>query len=201
MVDVICPGCKRKIGCYEEQCLFCGFPIKKYLQNNNINDLKKKIICTRCGNEGSGRKKLVMLECEYCDIPMVQIKYSDQEFIDMYNAALNKILERAMDNLGIGVLEMERMIQKNDPRILKEMINIKGMAPYAAFMKEHFPDTFNLEAFEKRIWAITPRCPKCGSTEVKFNLEFSSWMAAIGQEPVADSVSKDNICKNCGFKW
>ena len=215
MSDIICPDCHRKIRSYEVECAYCGFLLQKYLQENGIDDLKKKILCTRCGQEGNGLMGAVKIKCEYCNIPMVQTGYGIREFAILYNESLEGVPEKVMDSMGISEREYQDMVRRRDPRIQDEMARIKGGNPYALFLKEQFPENFNLTAFESRevqikqekeqkqreIESQKPRCPRCGSTNIKYNLEFASWMAAQGQEPVSDSVWKDNKCGNCGFKW
>ena len=71
------------------------------------------------------------------------------------------------------------------------------------FNNNEIPADYNeaLKKMQNQNQASLSRCPRCGSTNIKYNLEFASWMAAQGQEPVSDSVLKDNKCGNCGFKW
>lgn len=71
------------------------------------------------------------------------------------------------------------------------------------FHNNEIPSDYNeaLRRWQEYNQASLSRCPRCGSTNIKYNLEFASWMAAQGQEPVSDSVLKDNKCGNCGFKW
>lgn len=194
MPDIICPECKRRIRSYEVECPHCGFQLQKYMQDNRIEDLKKKILCTRCGKDGDSLVGAVEVKCSYCNIPMVQLDYSSQEFTDKYNDTLEGIPEQIMENLGIGMLELERMIQKKDPRILEEITKIKGDNPYALFLKEQFPDTFDINVFKERIEqekqkaeAMKPRCPRCGSTKIeKRNIIVHRYR---------------NRCKNCGYSW
>lgn len=42
MPDIICPDCQRKIPSYEVECPNCSFLLQKYLQENGIDNLKKK---------------------------------------------------------------------------------------------------------------------------------------------------------------
>ena len=185
MKDIICPGCKRKIPSYEVECLFCGFPLQKYLQDNSIDDLDQKILCTKCGNAGNGLMGPVTVKCEYCNIPMVQTRYGIREFAVKYNESLEGVQEKIMESMGINEREYKNMTLQRDPRILAEVERIKGGNPYALFLKEQFPDDFDMAAFEGRELQAKqeaeqkqkeaedrlPRCPRCGSTDIKRKMQ------------------------------
>ena len=81
---------------------------------------------------------------------MVQTKYSVQEFANKYNDTLKGVPEKIMENLSIGMFELEKMIQSGDTKILEEMIQIKGGNPYELFLKEQFPNTFDQNELKKK---------------------------------------------------
>ena len=199
MPDIICPECQRKIRSYEVECPHCGFLLQKYLQGNGIDDLKKKILCTKCGQEGNGLMGAVKIKCECCNIPMVQTRYGIREFAILYNESLEGVPEKVMDSMGISEREYQDMIRRRDPRIQDEMARIKGGNPYALFLKEQFPGNFNLTAFESRNAQIKQekeqkqreiesqklRCPRCGSTNIRGH---RPWFA-------------HSACNHCGYTW
>lgn len=207
MKDIVCPGCKRKIPSYEVECLFCSFPLQKYLQDNSIDDLDQKILCTKCGNAGNGLMGPVTVKCEYCNKPMVQTRYGICEFAVKYNESLEGVQEKIMESMGINEREYKNMTLQRDPRILEEMERIKGGNPYAVFMKKQFPDDFDMAAFEgrelqakqeaeqkqKEAEARLPRCPRCGSTDIR------KWYAPIN---VNNGVYVKRLsCNKCGKTW
>ena len=122
----------------------------------------------------------VTVKCEYCNIPMVQTRYGIREFAVKYNESLEGVQEKIMESMGINEREYKNMTLQRDPRILAEMERIKGGNPYALFLKEQFPDDFDIAAFEgremqakqeaeqkqKEAEARLPRCPRCGSTNL-----------------------------------
>ena len=84
-----------------------------------------------------------------------------------------------------------------------DIVSANTFESVSRFHNNEIPSDYNeaLRRWQEYNQASLSRCPRCGSTNIKYNLEFASWMAAQGQEPVSDSVLKDNKCGNCGFKW
>ena len=161
--------------------------------------MNKKILCPRCGKEGDLSGALEV-KCEFCGIPMVQTKYSVQEFANKYNDTLKGVPEKIMENLSIGMFELEKMIQSGDTKILEEMIQIKGGNPYELFLKEQFPNTFDQNELKKReeqekqeTEARLPRCPRCGSTDIR------RWYAPIDID--SGSYVTRWSCEKCGKSW
>ena len=80
---IYCPDCDREVSIYAETCPHCGRPIKKYLEENNINDFTRGFICPRCGvHEINYAGHCRRVNCEYCHVPFIQTKY---EMVDLLN--------------------------------------------------------------------------------------------------------------------
>ena len=47
---VVCPECGAEISNYSEICVKCGFPLKKFMEDNNLNDFEHIKICPKCGD-------------------------------------------------------------------------------------------------------------------------------------------------------
>ena len=80
---IYCPDCDREVSIYAETCPHCGRPIKKYLEENNINDFTRGFICPRCGvHEINYAGHCRRVNCKYCRVPFIQTKY---EMVDLLN--------------------------------------------------------------------------------------------------------------------
>ena len=78
MALVICPECNKQMSQYAESCLNCGFPIQKFMNENNMNDETKAFVCPKCADtyhlEG-----IIFLKCEFCNTTLVQTDISSKE--------------------------------------------------------------------------------------------------------------------------
>lgn len=81
---VVCPECGAEISQYSETCIKCGFPLKKFMEDNGLDDFEDIKICPKCGNLNfSDHIKdgaLVYLKCRKCNTMMVQTDIPCEEF-------------------------------------------------------------------------------------------------------------------------
>ena len=64
---VICPECKNKVSQYANSCLTCGFPVRDFMEKNNLNVDNKVLMCPKCafysgGFENGGGTRLYKMQ-------------------------------------------------------------------------------------------------------------------------------------------
>lgn len=73
---VVCPECGAEISQYSETCVKCGFPLKKFMDDNGLNDFEHVKICPKCGctncSESPQDGVPIRLKCKKCDTILAQ---------------------------------------------------------------------------------------------------------------------------------
>ena len=73
---VVCPECGAEISQYSETCVKCGFPLKKFMDDNGLNDFEYVKICPKCGctncSESPQDGVPIRLKCKKCDTILAQ---------------------------------------------------------------------------------------------------------------------------------
>ena len=73
---VVCPECGAEISQYSETCVKCGFPLKKFMDDNGLNDFEHVKICPKCGCTNSRAYPQdgvpIRLKCKKCGTNLVQ---------------------------------------------------------------------------------------------------------------------------------
>ena len=84
---LICPECGEKISSYSKECKKCGFPIKEYMEENNLIDLNKEFLCTKCGAQYAGygeESDLIYLKCRFCNGKVIGTDKTGKEAMDIF---------------------------------------------------------------------------------------------------------------------
>ena len=50
MALVICPDCGHEISEYANMCPNCGFPLQKFLKENNFTNIQGVLVCPKCAS-------------------------------------------------------------------------------------------------------------------------------------------------------
>ena len=81
---VVCPECGAEISHYSEACVQCGFPLKKFMEDNNLNDFEHVKICPKCGytngSEHPNDDSAKYIKCIECNTILVQTDIPCKEF-------------------------------------------------------------------------------------------------------------------------
>lgn len=178
---IYCPDCDREVSIYAETCPHCGRPIKKYLEENNINDFTRGFICPRCGvHEINYAGHCRRVNCKYCRVPFIQTKYEMVDLLNHHGCDKESILNDLKD------LNVEDQFNENayNKRRHEEEERLKQ---YREKNNYQNPPSTN-----------QPHCPVCQSTNIEkigiFKRMLSTSMFGIA----SDKVGKQWHCKNCG---
>lgn len=181
---IYCPDCDREVSIYAETCPHCGRPIKKYLEENNINDFTRGFICPRCGvHEINYAGHCRRVNCEYCRVPFIQTKYEMVDLLNHHGCDKESILNDLKD------------------------LNVEDQFDQNAYNKRRHEEEEWLKQYrEKNNYqnppsTNQPHCPTCGSTDI---IKISAAKKAMGAGlfGLFSKTAKSQFeCKNCGYKW
>ncbi len=188
MAMIICPECKEQISQYAENCIKCGFPIKKFMEENNFTDITKAYICPKCANSYELEYIPLNLKCEYCDTILVQTDISMKELFQFSNNSTDeefnyKCIEFAkkFGNNQFDETAFKNRLQKNKIEIEKFLNKIDK----------------NNSCLQQNI----PRCPHCQSTNIK-KLSLTNKAISIGGLGIlSNKIGKTFQCNNCKYTW
>lgn len=175
---VVCPECGAEISQYSETCVKCGFPLKKFMDDNGLNDFEHVKICPKCGyTNGSaypedGNAKDI--KCTECNAILVQTDIPCKGFYKNFT------------------VETER-------EYMAEIANKYGGNQFQQEMYDEW--IAKLHAPSKRAASKSqsnqPHCPYCNSTnltKVSGTSRFASTlMFGIGSK----KIGKQWKCNNC----
>ena len=192
MAVVICPDCKNEVSEYAESCPKCGFPVSKFMNENELTDTEKKFICPKCGfcnGWDDGKDSSIYLRCKYCNATMVQTDETDEEVTNnfiKYSAKENYLKTLAM-KFGKDKFS-EDEFQKRE-KIAKDRRDNKNSFNKYLLSQSQQP-TQNV-----------PKCPTCGSLNVKpiSGVERTASVGFFGL--FSKKINKSYKCGNCGYTW
>lgn len=180
---LFCPECNKMVSEHAETCPDCGFPIQKFMIDNNITDITKAFVCPKCADNYYWDDVPLKLRCEYCNTILVQTDMSMKELRHfVFNNQGEKHYSKAIELAKkFGNNQFDENTYNN--RLMKESRDV-----------EKSRQEIDKEWEQKRCKDTnTPKCPKCGSTAISLVSDVRGrslvWTKMI------------NCCANCGYKW
>lgn len=114
-------------------------------------------------------------KCEYCHHPVKKMNLDSVEFGTILNISGETSFIQAMDNLK----------QKDPIEFQLKMSQFKTQVPQQESSKVD----------------NTPKCPTCGSTNIKSISGTKRWLTTGLFGLASSNVGKTMECKKCGYKW
>ena len=184
---IICPDCGAEVSQYAETCIKCGFPIEKFIAQHCITDMKKTFICPKCGGHDSyydfAPNDPRHIACEFCGTAYIQTNLTSKEYtaLDLQEFRKgNKDFEADMaKKYGHGEFDEDAYHSR------KEVI--------AQRVRER--------ESKKETQQNTPKCPTCGSTNLKKITATQKASNAVLFGLFGNKRKKQFHCNNCGYEW
>lgn len=185
MAMVVCPECGKAVSQYAEACPSCGFPIKRFVEEHNLSDIKKVKVCPKCADIYAYRN-ITWLKCEYCSTDVVQTDIEREEmFKFMCNSTDEVLLKRSVD------IAKQYGGDQFDEKAFEDRLR-KRSEKIAEFMED---DT------NKSTTSNTPKCPTCQSADIK-KISTTSKAVNAGLFGLFGNKRKKQFhCNNCGYEW
>lgn len=181
MALVICPECKKQMSQHAEICLNCGFPIQKFMTENNMNDETKAFVCPKCADtydfEG-----VINLKCMFCNTTLVQTDISREELFRLAcNISDEEFRSKAIELAKkFGNNQFDEKAYK-ETKLKKKQLDLRLM------------NSSNISQSQQQ---NIPKCPKCGSTAITATQKGYSLLTGF-----LGSNKTVNRCANCGHTW
>lgn len=192
MAVVICPDCKNEVSEYAESCPKCGFPVSKFMNENELTDTEKKFICPKCGfcnGWDDGKDSSIYLRCKYCNTTMVQTDETDEEVTNnfiKYSAKENYLKTLAMKFSKDKFSEDE--FQKREKIAKDRRDNKNSFNKYLLYQSPQQTQSSTSQV----------TCPYCKSTNCKKISSGSRWLSTGLFGLSSKKIGKQWHCNSCG---
>ncbi len=179
---VFCPECKKKVSECAEACPDCGFPISKFIKDNNFTDFSKAFVCPKCADSYVCDDIPFQFKCEYCNTILVQ---TDMDRKELSSLGTLKVNEEKFRNKTIELAKKYGNNQFSQEKYNNRIIKLERDVRERARQRE----------LKEQQSQNVPKCPKCGSTEIQVLPRM------LGISKIFASNRVDRVCVNCKYRW
>lgn len=187
MSMLLCPECNKLVSQFAESCPNCGFPIKKFLDDHNITDPEKFLLCPKCAHGQTMQKFCVdpYVKCKYCGEIVVETEEDIKEMRQLY------ILKGKEKQYNERCIELAKQ--------------------YGKFSQEAFDDaerqiverhsssnnSTSHQPSQQQLSSSQVTCPYCKSTNTKKISAASRAGSILGFGLFSKKLGKEWHCNNC----
>ena len=190
---VVCPECKNDVSQYAESCPTCGFPVKSFMEEHKLTDIKKVWVCPKCAYYDDGVVAEYMppyIKCKYCNTTVIEVSDEDGKKLKSYKGA-EHVEEKYQFSIHLAKKysnQFDMDAYKEHRRILAENISrYKAQSARTSYT--------NIQPSNQ------PKCPTCSSTKIKKISGTKKIMGAIGFGLLSKSAKSQFECLDCGYEW
>lgn len=189
---ICCPECKKKISSFANICPSCGFPIEKFLNDNNITDVDNTVlVCPKCAETYCcGFSFEIRLKCEYCNSIVVQTNENPKE---LFGLSVAKSTEEEFKRRSIEICK-----KYGNNQFSQDAYDER----YGIIKRNHMRLT-NETKQDAQKQPNLPKCPMCGSTNIQKISTLNRATSIIGLGILSKKIGKQWQCNNpkCKHLW
>lgn len=186
MSMLLCPECNKLVSQFAESCPNCGFPIKKFLDDHNITDPEKFLLCPKCAHGQTMQKFCVdpYVKCKYCGEIVVETEEDIKEMRQLY------ILKGKEKQYNERCIELAKQYGKFSQEAFDDAE--RQIVERHSSLNNSTPTTQPQNV---------PKCPTCGSTNISKIGTGERVMSVLGLGILSKKINKTWKCNNCGHTW
>lgn len=186
-----CSECGAEIDNDSKFCSQCGKEIKQKEEKNVFCSTDEPLgICLRCGD---------IVPMNVIDSPVTGCKH---KLIDIGITEKAYCEKHAIESYTFNE-EMRKKYVEGNPEINEELYNrnVERDAEDKAWCIENSERRHKENLRKQREEAMKPKCPTCGSKNIKKIGLISRGLSVSTFGLASNSFGKTFHCKNCGYKW
>jgi len=177
MTLIICPECQKKVSSEADVCVHCGYPIKQN-KKNNIHSQLFKVVLFKVGDSPVTCMRCL---CENLNITLAESK----KYIDDLHYAPKIVIDSISKNKAD---EIARQLIEEGCTV--KVLNNDEQVEYNSHSR---PETI--------ISNSTPKCPTCGSTNIKKISSTAKVTNTVLFGIFGNKRKKQFHCESCGYEW
>jgi len=192
MALINCPECNKQVSDKAEQCIHCGYPIHKYIDNHS--------------SENTENTSDNYVEGFYYDVIILDVGAYSSDVLVRYTrlTGVNGVEGRKIIDTRKNIIILES-VSKESAELVKKVLEACGaLVEMRVNPTSNVENVIDIEDFKKRSQKILndplppyrdpslpPVCPNCGSTAITAGPLTYRW----------SSGRTINRCANCGHSW
>lgn len=191
-MKIHCPECNKVISQYAESCPECGFPLQKFLNENNLHNFDKFLLCPKCAH-GQYLQALDIIDpyvkCEYCGEIIVETNEDIKQMMKL------SVATETHEQYNERCIELAKPYGKFSQEAFDDAEYQKHESA------KRFSEKMDREQEEKRQAKEQAKsqvtCPYCKSTNTKKISTTGKVASVLSFGLLSKKVGKQWYCNNC----
>ena len=200
MFTAECPNCNQIVDVKLGHCTNCNYDISDFMRQHGFaqdNQLRTGLlcICSKCGFLYGGETEICF--CPKCNAVLKQTNIPKKDYRkvirEKYNDDFSKAERDYINEYVKDTLDFNLYSKRIEEREKRERETNQAIE---RTRQKKVEEQRKREALHPQ-----PKCPTCGSTDIKKIHSVAKAAGAVGFGLFSKTARSQFQCKNCGYKW